>query len=102
MNPPRASIAIASLGLMTIPASASAQCTNGVAGVLTGQYDNARDSVNPDETCLTPTSSTFYGPDGVTPIFVQQAAFPTIPGCTGNESPSEDSHCTYPMCLWPE
>jgi len=77
----------ASLVLVACPPVTSAQCTNGVAGVLTGQYDEARDSVNSNETCLTPTSSTFYSADGTTPIFVPRAAFPTLLPASSVESP---------------
>ncbi len=70
--------AFASLLFLVIPGSSSAQCSNGPINVLMGQYDDSRDSVNSNETCLTPASSTFYAADGVTPTFVQQAAFPSI------------------------
>jgi hypothetical protein len=70
--------AFASLLFLAVPGSSSAQCSNGPVNVLMGQYDDSRDSVNSNETCLAPASSTFYAADGVTPIFVQQAAFPTI------------------------
>jgi hypothetical protein len=56
---------------------ALAQCTNSPNAVLTAQYDNNRDNVNADETCLTPASGTFFATDGVTPIFVQKALLPT-------------------------
>jgi hypothetical protein len=77
---------VASLFLLAFANGASAQCTNGPAAVLTAQYDNSRDSVNSNETCLTPSSSTFYGSNGTTPIFIQQAAFPTLLS-SGTESP---------------
>jgi hypothetical protein len=70
---------------LTLPGSARAQCSNGPVYVLTGQYNDLRDSVNANETCLTPTSSTFFAADGVTPIFVQKAAFPTTIGAEGSE-----------------
>jgi hypothetical protein len=54
------------------------QCTNGTPPeVLTAQYNVERNGVNPNETCLTPVTGTFYSAGGSTPVFVQQAEFQT-------------------------
>jgi hypothetical protein len=71
--------------LLALPRSGAAQCTNGTLSILTAQYDNLRDSVNSDETCLTPNAGTFYATDGVTPTFVVQATFQAL--LSGSESP---------------
>jgi hypothetical protein len=78
-------LAAGSLGLVQAQTGSDCPMKN-PPPVLTSQYNAFRNSVNDNETCLTPAQSTFFNSGTGAPVFVLKASFPT-PYSGGGQAP---------------